>query len=400
MRYWLLIFISILNLQATELNKLIEVALAKHPSLETIKARIAAANYALSYSKNFDNPILDISINDIRLDRITDRSLEPMQTQAITLSQKIPWFGKLDAKAEIEKAKKKLLFLTLEEAKAELVSKIKISAYQLWEIEELIKLIKKSIDITEQNIELFEAYTASSKSGNNHMGIMSAELVKSRLKTSLSDLKAKRKEIVALLCYLSFQNIQNLKIDLPKETLPTLEVLKKKIAKTPALKVKQAISEIEKKRLELSKLNRVSDPTLRIGYNHRNEFEDFISVGLRFTLPIYGTEKSKVEEQRAKLLSKEFMVTDTKYRLESNLEKLVAKAKKELEVLHIVKDESLPLIEHMFDLIRADISAGGDLYKFVDLIEQKLTLEAQAISARANFHKTKAKIDALFGEFK
>jgi len=56
---------------------------------------------------NFVNPILDIFVNDIRLDHITDRSLEPMQTQAITLSQKIPWFGKIDAKDEIEKAKKK-----------------------------------------------------------------------------------------------------------------------------------------------------------------------------------------------------------------------------------------------------------------------------------------------------
>ncbi|WOE70795.1 TolC family protein [Hydrogenimonas thermophila] len=400
MRYWLLIFICILNLQATELNKLIEVALAKHPSLETIKARIAAADYALSYSKNFDNPIINISVNDIRLDDLTDRSLEPMQTQAITLSQKIPWFGKIDAKVKIEKTKKKLLLMTLKEAKAELVSKIKITAYQLWEIEELIKLTQRNIEITEQNIKIFQGYTASSRSENFHMGIMSAELVRSRLKTDLSNLKAKREEIVALLSYLSFQNIQNIKIELPKETLLPLTILKKELKETPILKVKQTNSEIEKNRLELSQLNRISDPTLRIGYNHRQEFEDFVSVGLSFALPIYGTEKSKVEEQRAKLLSKEFMVTDTKHSLEANLEKLYAIAQKELEVLHIVKDDSLPLIEHMFDLIRADIAAGGDLYKFMDLIEQKLTLEAQAISARANFHKTKAKIDALLGELK
>lgn len=400
MRYWILTLICILNLEASNIDQIIETALAKHPGLETIKARIAAADYAQSYSKNFDNPVLDISVNDIRLDRITDRSLEPMQTQTITLSQKIPWFGKLDAKEAIEKAKKKLLFLTLEEAKVKLVSRIKESAYRLWEIEQLIMVTKKSIEITEQNIELFEAYTASSKSGNNHMGIMSAELVKSRLKTSLSNLKAKQEETVALLGYLSFQNIKNIKIDLPKETLPPLTILKKEIVKTPVLKVKEANKEIAKNNLELSQLNRVSDPTVHIGYNHRQEFEDFISIGLRFAIPIYGTEKSKIEEQRAKLLSEEYMVADTKHRLEMNLEKLYAVAKKELEVLHIVKDESLPLIEHMFDLIRADIAAGGDLYKFVDLIEQKLILEAQAISARANFHITKAKIDALLGEFK
>jgi outer membrane protein TolC len=400
MRYLPLLLIFILNLQAVELNRVIKIALAKHPTLESIKARIATAEYAQIRSKNFDNPILDISINDIRIDHITKRSLEPMQTEAITLSQKIPWFGKIDARDKIEKAKKRLLSMSLKEAKAELVSKIKITAYQLWEVEELIKLTQRDIEKQNQNIKIFQSYTAGSRTENFHMGLMSAELVRSRLKRELSNLKSKRDEIIALLSYLSFQDIKSIKVDLPKETLLPLEELKEKLKNAPALKVKEADSKVERSTLLLSQLNRVSDPTIRIGYNHRQEFEDFLSVGLSFALPIYGTEKIKIEEQRTKLLSKEFMVTETKSRLEANLKKLYAKAKKELEVLHIVRDESLPIIEHMFDLIQANISTGGDLFKFMDLIEQKILLEAESIKARANFHKTKAQIDAILGELK
>lgn len=398
MRFWLFTLIYILNLQASNLEELINTAINRHPSLETIKARLSAADYALLRSKNFDNPILKFSINDLQLKDFTNRSLEPMQTESITLSQKISWFGKTEAKVEIEKAKKRELHYSLQEATAELVSKIKITAYKLWEIQELIKVTKEVIDITEQNIELHEAYTASSESGDNHMGIMSAKLLKAKLKIVLSRLLAKEKELTALLGYLSFQKIENLKVQLPKPTLLPFNLLKKEIDNSFVLKIKESNSKIAKEKLKLAKLNITSDPILSIGYSHRQKFEDFFLVGVSFALPIYGTEKIKVQEQRALQLSHKLAVTDTKQRLIANLKKLIAQAKKELEILHIVKDETLPLIDHMFDLAKTHIAAGGDFFKFMDIVEKKLNLEAQAILARANFHITKAKIDSLLGK--
>jgi len=399
MRYLLLSIVWVITLHAVTLNEVIETARKKHPSLEAIKARIAAADYAIARAKYFDNPTLSLSINDIRFDAITNRSLEPMQTETIALSQKIPWFGKREAKEAIEKRKQKLLFATLEEAEVALIARIKEYAYTLWEIEHLIKLTEETIRVTEQSIDLFEAYTASSESGNTHMGIMSAELVRSRLRISLTRLHAKQRETMALLEYLSFQPIQTLTLNLPPVTLPSLKSLEQKLLHSPLLKRQHAKESIAIKRLELAEYNRVTDPTIRIGYSHRQAFEDFLSIEVHVALPIYGTEKRQIEEARAKRLKEHYHVQDTQERLKANLKRLYADAQREHNILHIIEQESLPQIEHMFDLIRSDIAAGGDLYKQIDLIEQKLALEAEAISARANFHKIVTQIDALIGAY-
>ncbi len=386
------------TLSAATLPQLIESARQKHPALAAIKLRIAAADYAIQRSKNFDDPVVSLGINDIRVDDPTNRSLERMQTNSLSFSQKIPWFGKRDAKEAIEEAAKSLLFASYKEAQARLFAKIKESAYRYWETKKLIEVTKATMALTKQNIELFEAYTASGDSGNSHMGIISAELVKSRLKTSLKRLEAKKEEILALLEYLSFKDLENLEVDLPNRELPPLEKVLGNITQSPSLTIEKAKERVEEHMLELKKLQNEPDPILKVGYYNRSSFEDYLSVGLALSLPIYGTQKSKEEEQRANLLSQKQRVLDKKREIEAKVEALFAKAKSRYEVVRIIERESLPQVNHMFDLIRSDIAAGGDLYKFVDLVEQKLKLDAEAISARAQYYMTIAKIEEILGE--
>ncbi|WP_201352736.1 TolC family protein [Hydrogenimonas urashimensis] len=393
--FWLLFA---LFAEATTLRQLIDSALAKHPSLQAIEERIAASDYALKRAKNFDNPLLGLSVNNLRLDDFTNRSLEPMQTQAVTITQKFPWFGKRDAKEAIEAAKKAMLFATKEAAEAVLVSRIRQTAYDLWKIDRLIDLTKKTMALTRQNVDLYEAYTASGESGKAHMGIMSAELVLTRLRVTLAKLRAERSKRLALLSYLAFQKIDDLRIDLPQKALPSLDRLIKRIDRSPDLQTRIAQKAIVDKRLAFDKLRTAIDPVVKVGYYHRESYEDYLSVGVGFALPIYGTERSIVEERRARLLARQSEVIDTRQKLLAELEKLHAKARSASEVARLIEKESLPKIDHMFDLIRSDIAAGGDLYKFVDLVEQKLNLQAQMIEAKADYYRTVAQIDATLGE--
>ncbi|MCF6201590.1 MAG: TolC family protein [Hydrogenimonas sp.] len=360
--------------------------------------RIAAADYTIERAKNFDNPVLGLGINDIRLDEPANRSLERMQTQSVKFSQKIPWFGKRDTKEAIKKTAKRLLFASLKEAESMLFARIKQSAYRLWETERLIEITRQTIALTEQNIELFEAYTASSDSGNTHMGIMSAELVKSRLKTSLKRLIAQKERILALLSYLSFRDVRDVEVDLSYRNIPPLKDLILMAKKSPIVKIEEAKELIENRRLDLSRLQSGIDPVVSLGYFQRSSYEDYISIGIGFSLPIYGTEESEVQERRALLLAQRSRVADSKKRVVSKVKGLLAEAKSSQEIVNIIENESLPQIDHMFDLIRSDIAAGGDLYKFVDLVEQKLRLDAEAISARAKYYITLAEIEAILGE--
>lgn len=398
MRTLLLAALFAASLSAATIPQLIESARTKHPSLEAIKLRIAAAEYAVERAKNFDDPMFGVGINDIRLDRPADRSLERMQTHSVTFSQKIPWFGKRDAKEALKISAKSLFFASLKEAEAELFSKIKQSAYRLWESERLIEVVRRTITLTEQNIELFEAYTASGESGNTHMGIMSAELVKSRLKTTLKRLEAQKREVMALLEYLSFTNVESVEIEPERKGLPPLERLVSKIENSPEVEIAVSKEQMQRRRLELYRLKNKIDPVVRLGYFQRSSFEDYVSIGVGFTLPVYGTQKSEEEEQRVLLMERKLMAADSRKRVAARLLGLYAEAESSRKIVEIIEKESLPQIEHMFDLIRSEIAAGGDLYKFIDLVEQKLRLDSEAITARAKYFITLAKIEAVLGE--
>lgn len=398
MRIALLALMLIGSIQAATLPQLLESAVEKQPTLQEIRLRIAAADYAVGRAENFDDPMLGVGINDIRLDRPAKRNLERMQTQSVTFSQKIPWFGKRDAKKALKEAARSYVFASLKEAEALLLSKIKEQAYRLWETQKLIEVTRRTIALTEQNIELFEAYTATGESKGAHMGIMSAELVKSRLATSLQRLEAKKAESLALLGYLSFSEVKSLNIELGDRKLPLLQTLVSKIERSVALSIQKAKEHLQERRLEIYRLKSKIDPVVRLGYYQREAYEDYLSLQVAFSLPIYGTQKSEQEEQRVLLAAQKLRVTDTEKRVLAELKSLYAAAKSHREILEIIEKKSIPQVDHMFDLIRSEIAAGGDLYRFVDLIEQKLKLDAEAIGARAKFYITLAEMEAILGE--
>lgn len=386
-----------LALSAETLPKLIDHALKRHPNLEAIAQRVAAADVAIQRAKNFDNPSLRLFVNDLRMGDFTDRSLEPMQTQGVSLSQKIPAFGKLEAREAVAKARKKRVFSSLQVARAALVERIRTTAYTIWELRRLMTITKETIRLAEQNIDLFEGYTATGRTPGAHMGIMSAQLMKSRLRTSLVRLRAQKEGMEALLKYLTFQPEANVTLDPPKPRVTAYETLAKRLRHSPLYQEALAKESLSDKELAAVKLSKRIDPVVSLSYSHRTEFEDYLNVGVGFSLPIYGTEENRIEERQKLALAAKLQRDDTLRRLTAQLRSLHARLKDEAEVVAIIEEESLPDIEHMFELVQADIASGGDIYRYIDLLEQKFRLQARAIRAKATFYKTLARIDALIG---
>ncbi|MDQ7066581.1 MAG: hypothetical protein Q9M40_00435 [Sulfurimonas sp.] len=70
------------------------------------------------------------------------------------------------------------------------------------------------------------------------------------------------------------------------------------------------------------------------------------------------------------------------------------------EIYHIIQDDALPQIAHMFELSNSSISTGGDLFKYIDVLFDKLALEKQSINAVSNYNKANAQISQLAGAIK
>ena len=391
MKLLLSFFVLLLSttLHAISLDEVVAKALEKSPSLEAIQYRLQAIRLDTQASTQFSNPVLSLSDNNLDQDQAMSRS-------TISIQQKIPFYGKRESLEKIALAQESVLSENLEKAKVALVNAVKEQAYTIWELEELYKTIDEYTDITKQNIGLFESYTAMSD--NQHMGIMSAELILSDLRIQKATLQAQIDTAYAKLSYLAAFKVEDLQMSLVVWDLPSPQSFTQALQSNKDLALRD--KELEKTRAMAytAELDNYPDVNLLASYDYRKNFDNFWTFGVGVSLPIYGTEDYKEESARALTLSAESTKEDTKVALDAEFQSAYVQMKSAYKIYHIVQDEALPQIEHMFDLTNSSISTGGDLFKYIDILVKKLKLEQKSIAAVAMYNRAMAKIEALSGE--
>ena len=389
-----LLLLSLLGLElfALGLDDLITQALEKNPSLASIEHRITANQSAQDISKQFANPVLSFSTDTLD-------AQEKMHKQTLSVQQKLPYYGKRAALLEISKADEGILSSSLFDAQVKLVNEIKNQAYNIWELEEFLKIIQEYENITQQNIELSESYTSTSK--NQHMGIMSAELSLTDLKIQRSVLKSKIYTAYQRLSYLTAIEVDKITINLSmQEKMPSIESLKSGLSKNPELLLKDKEILKNKAMIKSAEINNYPDVNLIGAYSLRPNYDDFFTLGFGLSLPMYGTEDMKEEEQRTLILATKSLKNDISLKVDADFMSIYRQMQSEYEIYHLIYDDALPQVAHMFELTNSSISTGGDLFKYIDLLEQKLKLEQKSISAIASYNRANAKLSALMGELK
>ena len=388
---YLLPLILASTLSAMSLSEIIDKSLHSSPSLESINARIQANTHAIDVANQFSNPELSLTSNSIS-------SAEPMSQTVLTIKQKIPFYDKRDTKQKVALAEDALLKEKLFAAKAQLVSKIKTEAYTVWELQELYKIIDAYVALTQKNIELYESYTTVS--ANEHMGIMKAELSLADLEIQKSVFNSKIYTAYARLSYLASFNIKELDIALKIGEKPDLDSYAKRLENNPELLIKRREMEKEEAKIALLDINNYPDVNLIGGYAYRENFDNYFNFGVALSLPMYGTEDAQEEEARAMALVVGSEQENTKLAVNSELKVYFSQMRASYEIYHIVQDDALPQIAHMFELSNSSIATGGDLFKYIDVLFDKLSLEQKSINAVSNYNKANAQISRLAGELK
>ncbi len=395
MKLFALFLVSIF-LYATSVETLVEHAKNSHLSLEAIKHKLSALDNEYAVSRNFANPELSLSMSDIQLQDISNRSLEPMQYTAININQKIPYFGKRDAASQKIEAQKAQLNMSLEEVKVKLTKAIKISAFTIWSLEEQLKIVDDYISLTKQNIELFSAYSVNDSSA--HMSIMNAELTLSQLKIKKSKLDSALIGQYKNISYLSDMDVTSVEADMGMSEPHPMDYYLDAVNSNKTYKMKEAELEVASADVKVKELAGFIDPVVQVGYFRREKFEDYMSVGIGFSLPIYGSERSKEEVARKIVLSTKSETEDTRNQLSSQISAVYTQLQSSYKIYNILQNELLPQLEHMKDLTSSSLKSGADLFLYIQMLEKKLTLDEQNIDAIALYHQNLATLEALIGE--
>jgi outer membrane protein TolC len=383
---------------AESINQLIQRSFNEHPTLKSINYRLSAMDEKIAKTRNWQNPDLAFTINDIQFNDISNRSLEPMQYQAVNFRQKFPWFGKLDAKETFTLAQKNVILDTYDIAKVKLAEEVRTTAYTILEYKERIAIVKQYETLTQQNIALYDAYTSTDTM--SHSNSMSAELMLSRLhirrERYTSVLNAQEAKLAYFVQKKHVSVSDRFKIYSPR----SLEYYLSNLQNNPAYKRSLSQSKVASANRDMKALDVNPDPFVQVGYFNRQAFEDYASVSVGFALPIYGSEKLETEAARKEALAAQSTALDYKYALESEIRVSYVKMKEAYRIYNIIEKDSLPKLQHMFELNEASIESGDDLFTYTNLLEQKLNLDEERTIAKAAYLRNTTVLNALIGKTK
>jgi len=395
MRIFLSILFTLSLLQAQSINQLIQQSLKKHPSLKAIQHRLSAMDERIEKSQQWANPDLSLTISDIQFEHPTDRSLEPMQYNAINFQQKFPWFGKLAARKTYAQEQKHVVLDSYEAARVQLALQIRTTAYTIKELEVRIAILHRYSQLSKQNIKLYTDTIATDSM--SHADSISAELSLSRIEirseryTSL--LKSQKEKLSYLVQKKTMPISDRLRINKPG----SLQRYLHKISNNPTYRMKLSQNRVANANKALLDLEVNPDPYVKVGYFNRQEYNDFASVTVGFSMPLYDTEELNSEIARKEALSSLSASLDYKAFLESEIRANYAKLKEAYRIYHIIQVKSLPQLKHLLELSSSAIEEGADLFTYTNILEQKLALEEESIAIKAEYLRTKAKLKALTG---
>lgn len=395
MRMLLFALVTVSLLQAQSIQQLITQSLKKHPSLQTIEHRLSLMDERVAISQHFSNPDLSFTINDMQFGDLTSRDLEPMQYQSVNFKQKFPWFGKLDARKTYTLAQRSVILDSYDAAKVKLAEEIRMTAYTMKELEERIHILNRYKAVAKQNIDLYTSY--ASTENKSHTSSMSASLMLSKIKIRSQRYRAVLKTQKARLKYLVQANVNTVSDTLKIKRPKSLRHYLSRLHNNPRYHMTLSTKDVANANKTIQDLNINPDPYIKVGYFNRQDYPDYASVTVGFSLPLYGTEELESEAARKEVLAATSASLDFESSLKSEIETMHAKLTEAYMIYDIIQNESLPQLEHMFELTQSSIQSGGDLFAYTNLLEQKLALEEERTSIKAEFLRTEAKLRSLTG---
>ena len=289
-------FLASSLLSAVTIDELVKNSFEKNYDLKSLNKSIQVANEQIKVSKNWENPMLEFSANNIGL----NKPLSNQKEYGVEISQVIPLGNRLDIEESIAKKDKNIKEFDLEDKKLELESKIYEYSYNILIAERRYKLIENYIKNIEKLQELYSSLYKYEKATlnevlNTKVSYLDSKLELDNLKTIIDNL------------YLNLELISYEKVQSIDESIDIKEIHKSSINKElnlthPKVKTLQEDSLRFKDMASLEEAKKYSDVTVSVEYMQNDE-QDFANVSVGIPLPLYKTEH--VNALKAKLNSNE-----------------------------------------------------------------------------------------------
>lgn len=379
-RVWLLALA--LSLNAKDIDILIAEAYEHNYALQAMQQSVEIAKSDTLVSDAWDNPVLSAGVTDVLLSDITDRSLEPMQTQFVALSQTIPLRGKKTLSKEIAAVDEKIAELRIEDQKARIASDIVTLAYKIRIIEEKLSLLQESKSTLKKIKRAVRAYQKDLDKN------LEVDQKLSEIDTKIQNLQyQKQMSLYAL------ERLTTISVESVEATLDLVEIPRVEITNHPLVNISDLASQKARFANELAIAKSTPDLKVTGGYYQRVDREDYLNLSFSMPLPVRGKEKAEITKTKFAMQKAQLDKQDLTKRMEKEVETLQKRLESSRENFTRYEKEIVPTQQKItMYLKRKNAIGSSDLTQVLGSINRSILLKINALDELENYFEAYAKM--------
>jgi len=392
LRKYIFLIVFPLLLTAQSLEEVLNIAFENSLSLQKHKALVELADKDIKLSDKLENPKLKMGINDILLSKVFDRGLEPMQSEYIAISQKLPLNSKLKIKRDISKIEHHIERIEYLNQKLKLAKRVKDSFIKLSFLDRDIKLVREYKKLLKEIENLHKIYNFSSNT--HYRAIINSRVLLNNIK--LKEIYLKESFEIESLKLNREANYNFKKFKFNKNSDFSFEDLdfRKNI---DLIKAKEELNREQKRHL-FAKKDKIPDVNIALAYNQRESRENYLSFSLTIPLNIYDRENIQVAKALDKVVVKSKNLNDLKLELESKKRELLVKLEATLKEIELLR-EIVEFNRELLNTLKNSIEVKNSLDDIYSVLKELFELDFKLNSKRVEFLLNKNELDLLYGRY-
>lgn len=383
----------------------IRFALNQNPGIQAARKRMEASALQVPVAASLQDPMFGTTVfpNSVQ-------TAAGQQEVALSISQKLPWHGKLSARAELAESQADVSRAQLAAVELATIEKVKLAYYELYFIQQAI-----SVTTAEQKLlgDIRIVANTRYKTGKtSQQDLLRADLEISSIDKDLIQLRQRLESGQARLArvlHISPETKLLAENHLPDEQVPhDLAWLKRQaVMARPELHTQLAMLERDRQAVDLKRFDYLPDVTLgatwidvaSAGISPVANGQDSFLITAGINLPIYRKRlDSSVRSAEAKAVSSAREYDSLRDGTLAEVTDLLAQARSQQEMLLLFREDILPKAHQTLEVSSGAYNVGEvDFLQLIDNWRQLLHYKVSYYRIEASIRQTLAKLERVVG---
>lgn len=388
-------------------ERYIAFALGQNPDIQAARKQMEAFAHQVPVAASLQDPMLGVTALPEQV-----QTAAGQQELLVTASQKVPWFGKLNRRADVAEAQTNVARARLAAVELATIEKVKRPYYELYFIQQAIRVTEAEQKLL---IDIRKVAETRYKAGRtSQQDVLRADLEVSNVENELIRLRQQLESAQARLArvlHISPQTRLRAIDRLPREQLPSdLDRLQRlAVAARPELHAQLAAVERDQQRVALARLDYLPDVTIgatwidvsSAGISPVANGRDSFLIGTTINLPIYRKRlDSSVRSAEAQVVATARQYDSLRDATLEEVMDLFVKVRSQQDLLVLFQEDILPRARQTLDVSSRAYNVGEvDFLQLIDNWRQLLRYEVTYHRLEASLRQSLAELERVVGGF-